>query len=115
IENRGAILIAAAFGFVWELGLFDRIASELAGEQFSSRGAIRDFVRGITSDAGVSAERAAMTAAAFLVLLLLVRLVSMVWAAVRLHGFTLRLVDGDARTEYGLLTRMTMTVPLWRI
>jgi putative membrane protein len=46
---------------------------------------------------------------------LLVRLFSVAWAIVRLHGFTLALVDGDARTHFGLLTRVAMTIPLRRV
>jgi len=40
---------------------------------------------------------------------------SMVWASVTLHDFRLTRVDGDLRTEYGLLTRVTATVPRRRI
>ena len=42
-------------------------------------------------------------------LLLFVRLASMFWAVVRLHGFTLRLMNDDLRREFGLLTRVTLT------
>ena len=39
----------------------------------------------------------------------------MVWAVVRLYGFRLTLADDDARSEFGLLTRVATTIPLRRI
>ncbi|HUE87365.1 MAG TPA: PH domain-containing protein [Vicinamibacterales bacterium] len=115
IENRGAVLIAAAFGVIWELGLFDRIVTPLVGEPITGRGVLRNFVRGVISNATISWGRIALTIAAFLGLLLLIRLFSMAWAVVRLHGFTLTLVDDDARSQFGLLTRVAQTIPLRRI
>ena len=115
IENRGAVLIAAAFGLIWELGLFDRIVTPLVGEPVTGRGVLRNFVRGVISNATISWERIALTIAAFIGLLLLIRLFSMAWAVVRLHGFTLTLIDDDARRQFGLLTRVAQTIPLRRI
>ena len=48
-------------------------------------------------------------------LLVVVRLVSMLWASLRLHGFSLTREGEDLRTEYGLLTRVAATIPLRRI
>ncbi len=39
----------------------------------------------------------------------------MVWAYVRLHGFVLRRRGDDLRVDYGLLTRVSGTIPLQRI
>jgi putative membrane protein len=39
----------------------------------------------------------------------------MVWAVVRLYGFTLRRVGDDLLAEFGLFTRITTTIPLRRI
>jgi putative membrane protein len=39
----------------------------------------------------------------------------MCWATVRLHGFRLTRAGEDLRTEFGLLTRVTATIPLRRI
>jgi putative membrane protein len=115
IENRGAVLIAAAFGLIWELGLFDRIVTAVIGEEVTSRGVLRNFVRGVISNATISWERIALTMVAFLALLLLIRLFSMAWAVVRLYDYTLTLVDDDARSQFGLLTRVAQTIPLRRI
>ena len=46
--------------------------------------------------------------AAFLVL---VRLVSMAWAALRLHGFRLTRIGDDLRVTYGFFTRVAATIP----
>ena len=115
IENRGAVLIAAAFGLVWELGIFDRVMTPVFGEPTLGRGAMRDLARGVLSNATILWSRLGLTVAAFAGLLLLIRLLSMAWALVRLYGFKLALVDGDARTEFGLLTRIAMTIPLRRV
>jgi putative membrane protein len=115
IENRGAVLIAAGFGVIWEFGLFDRIVTPLIGEPMTGRGVLRNFVRGVISNATISWERIALTIAAFVGLLLIIRLFSMAWAVVRLYGFTLTLVDDDARSQFGLLTRVAQTIPLRRI
>jgi putative membrane protein len=115
IENRGAVLIAAGFGLIWELGLFDRLVAPLVGEPTIGRGVIRNFAASLFSSATVSWDRMALTVAAFMALLLAVRLVSMIWAAIRLYGFTVMLVDDDVRCEFGLFTRVAQTIPLRRV
>jgi putative membrane protein len=115
IENRGAVLIAAGFGLAWELGLIDRFVAPLVGETEIGRGVLRDMARGVVSNAALLWSRIGLTLAAFVGLLLLIRVLSMAWAVIRLYGFRLTLVDGDARTEFGLLTRVAMTIPLRRV
>ena len=116
IENRGAVLIAAAFGLVWELGLFDRVMGPVFGQETIGRGVIRDLARGAVSNVTAMIwSRIGITLAVLLGLLLAIRVFSMAWAVVRLHGFTLSLVNGDARTEFGLLTKVAMTIPLRRV
>ena len=115
IENRGAVLIAAGFGLVWELGIADRFVRPVFGEPVMGRGVMRNLARSVLSNATISPERIALTVVAFIGVLLLIRVLSMAWAVVRLYGFKLALVDGDARTEFGLLTRVAMTIPLRRV
>ena len=51
-----------------------------------------------------------------MVLFLLVsRVFSIAWALVRLHGFTVTESGADLRVEYGLLTRVTATIPRRRV
>ena len=115
IENRGAVVIAAVFGLIWELGVFDRVVTPIVGEPEIGRGVIRSLARSVISNATISWTRIAMTLGAFVGVLLLIRVFSMAWAAVRLYGFKLALVDDDARTQFGLFTRVAMTIPLRRI
>ena len=115
IDNRGAVVIGAAAGVLWELGLFDRLMPTLFGETVTGRGAVRGLFRAAIGNVTVSLERMLMTIAAIAMLFLVVRILSMGWAAVRLNGFKLLVVGGDARTEYGLLTRVAAAIPLRRV
>ena len=115
IENRGAVLIAGTFGLLWELGIIDRFVTPVFGEPMVGRGVMRNLARSVITNATVSWERIALTAAAFVGVLLLIRVFSMAWAFVRLYGFKVALVDGDARTQFGLFTRVAMTTPLRRV
>ncbi len=115
IENRGFVVIAAVFGVVWELGIFDRALGQLFGEQASGRGMVRDLLRSLFGGGGFPVGRIAIALAAFLGFLLLIRLISMGWALVRLYGFRLTLAGEDLRTTLGLLTRVATTIPLRRI
>ena len=47
--------------------------------------------------------------------LLLLRLFSIGWYVFKLHGFTLSRIGNDLRAEYGLLTKISRTVPTGRI
>jgi len=47
--------------------------------------------------------------------LMIVRLVSTAWGAIRLYGFRLTRAGDDLRTEFGLFTRVATTIPLRRV
>ena len=65
---------------------------------------------------GTASLRAiALALLAVVVFLLLTRLFSIVWALMRLNGYRLTQSGDDLRAEYGLLTRVTATVPRRRI
>jgi putative membrane protein len=115
IENRGAVLIAAGSGLLWELGVIDRLFSGLFGQVNIGRGTIRSLARGVLPSVTTSWTNIVFTVVAIGGVLLMIRLFSMAWAVVRLYGFRLALVDNDARTEFGLFTRVAMTIPLRRI
>ena len=115
IENRGAVLIAAGVGLMWELGVVDRLLGGMFGDVTIGRGTIRNLARGVLPSVAMSWASVALTIAALAAVLLLIRAFSMAWAVVRLYGFKLTLVDDDARTEFGLFTRVAMTIPLRRI
>ena len=48
-------------------------------------------------------------------LLLILRLLSVLWAIIKYHAFRLDRLGDDLRAEYGLLTRVTATIPRHRI
>lgn len=115
VESRGAVVLAGGFGLLWELGFFERFFAR-AADGARGGGVLRQLARSAFSQAGgPSLAAVAQAGAALLALLLALRILSMGWAFVRLHGFTLRQAGQDLRFEYGLLTRVSGTVPQRRI
>lgn len=90
LDNRGWVVIGAASGLLWEAGLMERFETLPQ-----------------TSWTIV----AAIAAGLFVVSPIL----SVVWAVVRLHGFTLSRRGAELFTEYGGLTKVTGTIPLRRV
>lgn len=115
IDNRGWVVVAAALGAVWEIGFMDRFV-DLPFEQFLEQ---RDFARNAARDAlgqfGWIFGRALYAVAAFLVLLVLIHVFSVVLAVVRLYDYRLTRRGEDLRAEFGLLTRVAATIPVRRI
>ena len=54
-----------------------------------------------------------MVTVSVLILLALValRALSVIWTIVKYHGFRLRALGDDLRADYGLLTRVSATIP----
>jgi len=115
IENRGMVVAGATFGLLWELGLADGISDRLFGKTASARGVGRELFLAFFGRGMPPFGKIALTLAAFAAFFVLMRLISMVWAPVRLHGFTLARVGEDLRTHFGLFTRVSTTIPLRRI
>lgn len=115
VESRGLIIMLAGFGVLWEAGLFDPMFDKIAGEDVDERGVIRLSLRAVTGGGMPSFEHIALAIGAFILLLLVMRVLSMIWSLVRLYGFRLERRGGDLRAEYGFFTRVMMTVPLHRI
>jgi putative membrane protein len=115
IESRGAVVMAGGAGLLWEFGLFDRFFEQATDGELAGRGVLRQLVRSAFGEGGPSLALIGRTVAAFVVLFFILRLLSMAWAFVRLHGFTLRRAGDDLRVNYGLLTRISGTIPLQRI
>lgn len=120
IQNRGFVIITAALGLTWEMGIANRFGDGSWGDwQFWEKGLVRGVLRDLASTVFGSGvipwDRLGLVLAGVAALLVLVRLVSMGWALVRLYGFRLTLEGEDLRTEYGLFTRVTATIPLRRI
>lgn len=114
IQNRGFVVIAAVLGLLWELGPLD----DFLGSVFDGKRPGRSEVRGLFRsffDPDWLPQGIGLTLLGLLALLVVVRLISMVWAVVRLHEFRLTRAGEDLRVEHGLLTRVIATVPLRRI
>jgi putative membrane protein len=116
IENRGMVVIAAAFGLLWETGLMDTFTERIVGDDEAGKGFLRDVVAFVWgSGGGLPVGRIALAAGGFIAFLMIVRVFSIAWALVKLHGFQLTRAGEDLRVRFGLFTRVTATIPLRRI
>ena len=114
LDNRGLLLVGAAYGVLWEAGLFRGFWNQFARGVYGP-GLVRDTVRTVAEGDVPSFVRIAVLLAGIAGLLVLVRVLSMIWSGVRLHDFRLSRVGDDLRSEYGLFTRITATIPLRRV
>lgn len=99
-QNRGMVVVGAATGLAWELGLYERFGSELPS--------VREMAPSLT-------EAGFLVVAVGLLFLVLLRLLSISLAIVKLYDFKLRKTGRDLTLEGGLLTRFATTIPLHRI
>ncbi len=102
VDNRGMIVVAAAFGLMVQTGLM-RGSADWIGENIANGVGPLGFVL-VLVVLGVIVS-----------LVLAVRLLSLLWALVTLHDFTLTRQGSDLRIRYGLLTRVALTLRLSRI
>jgi putative membrane protein len=115
IQNRGMVVVGAAMGLLWEVGLWDRVTDYLFSGQGPGQGVARELVGSWAHGNGASLAAVALAAAVLVCGLLLVRVLSMGWSLLRLYAFTLSRAGDDLRSEFGLLTRVTATIPLRRV
>jgi putative membrane protein len=90
LDNRGWVVIGAAWGLAFESGVLDRFDD-------------------------LDTASWPMYASLLVGLFVIAPVLSMGWALIRLHDFSLTLRGADLRTEFGLLTRVTATIPLRRV
>ena len=115
IHNRGAIVIGAGLGLLLEAGLLDRAIEDLSGGAITGS-RIAEQLLTMLSGRGLPSLRTIVIGAGGLVALLLaIRVLSMAWALVALHRYTLVLTGEDLRATFGLFTRVTATIPIRRI
>src|SRR5688572_10500322 len=114
LDNRGMILITAAYGVLWEAGLFQSLWDRVANGWYGP-GLVRDTIQRVAAGEPLPWGQIAILLVGVVGLLVLIRVVSMIWSALRLYEFRLARVGEDLRTEYGLLTRVTATIPLGRV
>lgn len=113
LQNRGMVLIAAAFGLAWELGLFERASDWIAGEQSW----IGPAVEGAASDVVAAGILVTVVAIAALVVAFVIfaRVLSVVWTLVRLHDYRVVRSEEGLRATFGMLTQVAATIPLRRV
>ena len=107
ISNKGMVVVVAAMGVVWQLDLVDRWTSTLSRESLERYRAL------IPQDDFLVAGL--MGLVALVTLVVFMRLLSVIWAVGKFQGFRLTRRGDDLRAEYGLLTRVSKTIPRHRI
>jgi putative membrane protein len=107
ISNKGMVVVAAMIGLIWQTDLTSRWANLVSRESLES------YQRSLPLGDFGSAILLAL--AALIVVLLLMRLLSVVWALFTLYGFRLHRSGDDLRAEYGLWSRVSKTLPRYRI
>jgi putative membrane protein len=115
IQGRGLVVLGTIFGLLWEVGMIDRIVDPLFGEKTTGRGVLTQLVLAFFGQGLPPARTTIVTIAAFTLFLIVVRLFSIGWALVTLYGFRVKRAGEDLQIEFGLLTRVTATVPVRRI
>ena len=116
VSNKGLVVVAAALGLLAQsrpdgdfLGPVWRTAAERL-----PLGAAAEWLTGLRMANPVMTGvllAVALVAAAFVLL----RVLSVAWFLLQLHGFTLTRRGSDLRADYGLLTRVRRTIPTARI
>ena len=109
VSNKGMVVVGAVMGVFWqrqwEFDWFDQAQGYV--------GTGRAWL-GTVAGSPLVGTIAAVTAVVVVVVVLL-RLFSVGWYIFHLHGFTLTRVGDGLRAEYGLLNRISRTVPTPRI
>jgi putative membrane protein len=108
LSNRALALIAAAFGAIWQFDLFDieSYIDRLVDNELALPESVA--LHGLWSTT-------ILAVGALLSILLLFKLLSVVWVILKYYGFTLTSRGEGLRAEYGLLTKISATIPRHRI
>ena len=114
LDNRGMILITTVYGLLWQAGLFQGAWDRMANGWYGP-GLVRDTIGRVAAGELLPWGQITVVLIGIVGLLVFIRVVSMIWSALRLYEFRLSRVGEDLRTEYGLLTRVTATIPLRRV
>lgn len=107
-SHRGLALVAAALGLLWQ-SQHGRIDVERARDWVSAL-RLPDEITAVAS-----LPKPVVALLGLVTAVVLFKALSIGWAFVKFHGFTLRTRGDDLRVEFGLLTRVTVTIPRERI
>ena len=115
LENKGMVLVGAAYGTLWETGALNGVWSWLFEGNVDARGLLREVAAAVLGRGPLPVGRVSLALGGVALFLMLVRVISMAWAFVRLYDFRLTRRGDDLRATYGWLTRVTATIPLRRV
>ena len=114
LDNRGLVIVGAVFGFGWEAW-----TSYQGGQPWEPRswmapwGMMRDFWGWAT---GTTLMQSPLTWVLIVIAALAVlKVFSIVWAVLTLHGFRVERARTSLNVTHGLLTRASTVIPLHRI
>lgn len=107
IDNRGMIVVAALFGFLYQAGGFG-ISREMAETWFEQSQLGHLAALGIAMQVGLAL-------AGLSAFILMLRMLSIGFALITLFDFTLTRHEQDLRVRHGLLTRLALTLRIRRI
>jgi len=113
VRGRGLLLLGALASAAVELGLDD--AAVKTAEDPEASGPIANAVRAVIQSWSFDLFQVLAAVLLFTALVLLLRLFSVIYTVLKLHGFSLVHASGELRMTYGLLTRVRATIPLRRI
>jgi putative membrane protein len=116
LENEGVVLIGAAAGLAWESGIVGGTSWRIFDvAEYLGWGVVRTLFRGAFDGGPLPLVQIGSAIGLVLAVLLFARLVSMVWALVRLYDFRLARDGDDLCSTFGLFTRVATTVPVRRV
>ena len=104
ISNKGLVMVAAILGLASQSGVFDDplwLESILDEEASSAR--LPELPSTLTL--------VLLVAAALVAIVVVLRLFSILWAIVKFYAFRLEQHRDDLRAEYGMLTKVSATIP----
>jgi putative membrane protein len=115
LDNRGLVVIGAVFGFGWEAW-----TSYQGGQPWEPRSwmapwqMMREGWRWLTNSPAVAQSPLTWVLIAIAALIVL-KVFSIVWAVLMLHGFRVERARTSLNVTHGLLTRASTVIPLHRI
>ena len=115
VSNKGMVVVAAALGLLAQIRPGDSLESVLrSAAEWLPLGAAAEWLTGLRmANPVLTGVLLAVTLVA--AALVLLRVLSVAWFLLQLHGFTLTRRGSDLRADYGLLTRVRRTIPTGRI
>jgi putative membrane protein len=117
LDNRGLVIVGAIFGVAWEAW-----TSYQGGEPWEPRSwmapwrMMRETWRWMITGSGATTLQSPLTWVLIVIAALVVlKVLSIVWAVITLHGFRVERARTSLNVTHGLLTRASTVIPLHRI